>query len=57
VTKLRKIRFEWGGGARGKYGKQQRYTQSFGGETQGKDHQEDLGVYGKPINTDPEGTR
>ena len=48
---------EGGGGVRGKYGKRQRYTQSFGGETQGKGHHEYPGVDGKPINTDTEGTR
>jgi hypothetical protein len=33
-----------------------RNIQSFGGETHGKGNQEDLGVGGKHINTDLEGT-
>ena len=33
-----------------------RDIQSFGGDTQGKGNQEDLGVGWIPINTDPEGT-
>jgi hypothetical protein len=50
------MRSEWGGGVHVAGMGNRRDMRSFGGETQGKGNQEDLGVGGKPINTDPEGT-
>jgi hypothetical protein len=48
------MRFEWWGVHVAGMGNS-RDIQSFDGETPGKGNREDLGVGGKPINTDPEG--